>query len=75
MCIVISYQLKLVKMRAKLANRNDCAAPFLSRATADLCWYICSIFDIIRYTKVDMVFNINYTKIKYYIRRKKVRPP
>ena len=25
-------------MRAKLANINDCAVPFLSRAT-NLCWY------------------------------------
>ena len=26
-------------MRAKLANLNDCAVPFLSRAGANLCWY------------------------------------
>ena len=26
-------------MRAKLARLNDCAVPFLSRATANLCWY------------------------------------
>ena len=36
---VLSYQLKSIKMRAKLANLNDCVAPFLSRATANLCWY------------------------------------
>ena len=29
---VTSYQCKLIKMRAKLASLNDCAAPFLSRA-------------------------------------------
>ena len=33
------YQLKLINMRAKLANLNDCAVPFLSRAAANLCWY------------------------------------
>ena len=27
------------KMRAKLANLNHCAAPFLRRAVAKLCWY------------------------------------
>ena len=26
-------------MRAKLANLNDCALPFLRRAAANLCWY------------------------------------
>ena len=26
-------------MRAKLANLNHCAVPFLSRAVANLCWY------------------------------------
>ena len=26
-------------MRTKLANLNDCAVPFLSRATANFCWY------------------------------------
>ena len=26
-------------MRAKLANLNHCAVPFLSRAAANLCWY------------------------------------
>ena len=27
-------------MRAKLANLNNCAVLFLSRADANLCWYI-----------------------------------
>ena len=26
-------------MRAKFANLNHCAVPFLSRAAANLCWY------------------------------------
>ena len=30
-------------MRAKLANLNHCAAPFLSRAAVNLCWYDYSI--------------------------------
>ena len=34
-----SYHLKLIKMRAKLANLNDCAVSFLSRAAVNLCWY------------------------------------
>ena len=34
-----SYQLKLIKMRDKLATRNHCAAPFLSRVAVNLCWY------------------------------------
>ena len=34
--MLISYQLKLIKMRAKLANLNDCAVLFLSRAAANL---------------------------------------
>ena len=39
---VVSYQLKLIKMRAKFANTNDCAVPFLSRAATNLCWYYIS---------------------------------
>ena len=34
-----SYHLKLIKMRAELANLNHCAAPFLSRAAVDLSLY------------------------------------
>ena len=34
--IVISYQLKLIKMRSKLANLNDCAEPFLSLAAVNV---------------------------------------
>ena len=36
---MISYQLKLIEMRAELANLNNCAVPFLSRAAANLCWH------------------------------------
>ena len=36
---VLSYQLKLIKMRAKLASVNHCAVPFLSRAVVNLCRY------------------------------------
>ena len=36
---ILSYQLKLTKMRAELANLNHCAVSFLSRATANLYWY------------------------------------
>ena len=36
---VTSYQLKLKKMSAELANLNHCAAPFLSRAAVNLYWY------------------------------------
>ena len=32
----IQYQLKLIKMRAELANLNDCAVPFLSGAVVNL---------------------------------------
>ena len=31
------YQLKLIRIRAKLANLSDCAVPFLSRAVTNLC--------------------------------------
>ena len=34
-----SCQLKLIKMRAELANLNNCAVPFLSRAAVNLSWY------------------------------------
>ena len=36
---VISYQLKLIKMHAELANLNHCAVPFLSLATVILSWH------------------------------------
>ena len=41
---IISYQLKLIKLRAKLANLNHCAVPFLSRAIANLCWYSYTVY-------------------------------
>ena len=37
--IVQPYQLKLIKMRAELANIHHCAVPFLSRAAVNLSWY------------------------------------
>ena len=37
--IILACQLKLIKMRAKLANLNDCAVPFLSSPT-HACSYI-----------------------------------
>ena len=40
---VASYQLKLKKMRAQLANLYHCAVPFLSRTDANLRWYYISI--------------------------------
>ena len=36
---VESYQLKLKKVRAELANLSHCAVPFLSRAAVNLSWY------------------------------------
>ena len=37
--VLLSYQLKLTKMLAKLSSLNDCAVPFLSRAAVNLRWY------------------------------------
>ena len=37
--VLPSYQLKLIKLRGKLANLNHCAVPFLSRAAVNLYWY------------------------------------
>ena len=34
-----SYELKLIKVLAELANLNHCAVPFLSRATLNLSLY------------------------------------
>ena len=36
---ILSYQLKLIKMRADLAVLNNCAVPFLSRAAVNMCCY------------------------------------
>ena len=43
---ILSYQLKLIKMCAKLANLNHCAVPFLSRAGANLCWYYYTLYTV-----------------------------
>ena len=37
--IVLSYQLKLIKLRAKFADLNHCGVPILSRAAVNLCRY------------------------------------
>ena len=37
--VLRSYQLKLIKMLAELANLNHCAVPFLSRAAVNLNLY------------------------------------
>ena len=36
---VQSYQRKLIKVRAELANLNHCAVSFLRRAAVNLSWY------------------------------------
>ena len=51
--LVLSYQLKLIKMRANLASLKYCAVPFLRRAGANLCWYY-----YIYITSVNMSQNI-----------------
>ena len=38
----MSDKLKLIKMRAELANLNDCTVPFLSRSAVNLSW--CDIY-------------------------------
>ena len=37
--VIPSYHRKLIKMRAKLANLDHCAVPFLSHAATNLSWY------------------------------------
>ena len=37
--LLISYQLKLIKVRAELPNLNNCAVLFLSLAAVNLSWY------------------------------------
>ena len=39
-----SYQHKLIKMCAELANSNHCTVLFLTRAGAKLCWYESTCF-------------------------------
>ena len=46
--VVLSYQLKLIKMRAKLANLNHYAVLFLNRAAVNLTRYY-STFYIVQY--------------------------
>ena len=40
--VVLSYQFKLIIMRAEIANLNHCAVPFLSRAAVNFRWYCCT---------------------------------
>ena len=37
--LILSYQLRLKKMRAELANLNHYAVPFSNRAAVNLSWY------------------------------------
>ena len=60
---LISYQLKLRKMRAKLANVNDCAVPFLSRAVAILCWYYYTFY----FMNMDAIFLFKSELITDYL--------
>ena len=46
--MLISYQLKLIKVCAKSATLNHCAVPFLSRSAVNLSWY-----DSITYAAID----------------------
>ena len=61
--IVLSYEVKLIKMRAKLANLNHCAVPFLRCAAANLCWYyyyvIYMSFYIISTLGSEKISNLN----------------
>ena len=54
---VIPYQIKLVKIRAEPDNPNHCAAPPLSRAAVNLCWYyyIC----ITRLYSLVIIYQLN----------------
>ena len=51
-------------MRAKLANLNDCAVPFLSSAADNLCWYYYTtagtayVKSIIRYISISILHSI-----------------
>ena len=46
------YQLKLIKIRAELANINVYKAPFSSRAAANLRWYYYNINNVNCLSKV-----------------------
>ena len=56
-CILYSIvPTQVDNMRAKLANLNDCAVPFLCRAVAKLCWYY-KLY-IIQYTPIKQNNNL-----------------
>ena len=54
---VIPHQLKLVKIRAEPDNPNHYAAPPLSRAAVNLCWY-CYICNTRLYSIV-IIYQLN----------------
>ena len=58
---IISYQLKLIKMRAELANINDCAVPFLSRAAVNFCWYDYTTTRAVPVNSVQIVYTVQCT--------------
>ena len=58
--IVISYQLKLIKMRAELAGLNQCAVPFLSCAATNLCWYYYTSLSYPKYVNYHRVNSLRY---------------
>ena len=70
--VVLSYQLKLIKMRAKSATLNDSAVPFLSRAAANLCWYYSTtiivlmvVFNNLSNCMVSTLMSTEQPKISY----------
>ena len=62
---IISYQLKLTKMRAELADLNHCAVLFLSRAAVNLRWYYYTyviLQDDIQTSYFNMIYNIQTSR-------------
>ena len=50
-------------MRAKLANLNDCAVPFLSRVDANLSWYNYTFY----FMNMDAIFLFKSELITDYL--------
>ena len=50
-------------MRAELPNLDDSAAPFLSRAAVNLCWYYYTVY-IILLTKTTAA--LSYHSVRYF---------
>ena len=57
---LLSYQRRLIKMRAKTDNINHCAVPLLSRAAVNLCWYYSSILFINSFVNPEYRYLSNY---------------